>query len=204
MQIIRVKNQFKFSRDTGTACMPISILAIFHLYSQRERLLDDDDWTLVMQNGGRLWLKWHAMYGHKHTYPAADEVLSLKECKKFVELFGDTPKEYCEWAANTEYGDKLRGSLISMFQDVEKYVTVERKNVACLITLPPVSCISVSSFRPNEYQYFDSHGNGFSDYCDFAIYSDYTQVIRKIFTRYKLTELEKNSFCSYSAMLFVK
>ena len=201
--MIRVKNQFLFSPDSITACMPISILAIYHLYNERERVLDDDDWTLIMRNGTRLWKVWRES-NTKDAYPAADEVLSLHTCSRFVNLFGNNPLEYCEWAGNTKTGVVLAESLLKMFEHVESLVKEEKKIVACLIVLPSAICLSVSCFRPNEYQYFDSHGNGRDSYCDFTIFTHPHGVIKKIYDRYNLRQLEKDSFCSYSAMLFVK
>ncbi len=201
--IITVKNQFKFSRDTNTACMPISILAIYHLYNGRNRILGDDDWKLVMKNGARLWAVWRKN-NTTDAYPAADEILQLKECTRFVSLFGDTPEEYCEWALSSKKGDIIARSLVKMFEDVERLVTKENKTVACLIVLPGFICLSVSCFRPNEYQFFDSHGNGKNDYCDFTIFTTYRAVLETIYDRYGIHNLEMNEFCSYSAMLFVK
>lgn len=201
--VIRVKNQFHFSRETETACMPISILAIYHLYNERDKVLDDDDWSMIMKNGGRLWSVWRKTH-LTEVYPAADEILQLKTCTRFVELFGNTPVEYCEWANNSKQGDIIAKSLVKMFQDVEKFVVNEKKVVACLIVLPGFICLSVSCFRPNEFQYFDSHGNGISQYCDFSIFTNYRAVLEKIYTRYGIEHMEKREFCSYSAMLFVK
>lgn len=200
---IRVKNQFHFSNDTKTACMPISILAIYHLYNEREQILDDDDWSMIMKNGGKLWRIWRKS-NTVDPYPAADEILQLKSCVRFVELFGNEPKEYCEWANTSKRGDVIAKSLINMFQDVEKFVVDEKKIVACLIVLPGFICLSVSCFRPNEFQYFDSHGNGRDEYCEFTIFTTYRAVLERIYERYSIHEMEKNDFCSYSAMLFVK
>lgn len=201
--MIRVKNQFHFSEDTKTACMAISILVIYHLYNERDQVLDDDDWSMIMANGGRLWRIWRKKYTTEN-YPAADELLQLKSCARFVELFGDSPREYCEWANNSRRGDVIAKSLIKMFEDVEKLVVDEKKIVACLIVLPGFICLSVSCFRPNEYQYFDSHGNGVNQYCEYTIFTSYRAVLERIYDRYKIHDMEMNDFCSYSAMLFVK
>ncbi len=210
-QSLKVLNQFHHSYKSGKACMAISIVVIYQLYSERETGLSDDDWDSIMESGTKLWSRWNDLYGRNKTFPAADEMLNMKECKKFIELFGNEPREYCEWSRPSKdiYGknnnnDSLKNSLINMFRDVEAYVNINKKCVACLIVVPPAFCISVSIFDKNEYQYFDSHGNGKSKYCDYIIFSRYMDVIDKIYNRYKIKELEANSFCSYSAMLYVK
>lgn len=169
---INLPNQFQFN-ETRIACISISVLAIYHLYKNIEAnedfFAECDDLSKLLSAASLLHSKWKNMYSpySNAKFPTIDEVLSLPECKPFVDTFGRDTKEYCGIAVQSgNNANNPEGDLTKLFKDMSDTAIKENRVVCALIVLPHNACIAaISRFLPytkSRYSIilFDSHGGG--------------------------------------------
>lgn len=213
MSLTKVKNQFHFNSDSTIACIPISIMAIYHIYQNRLRILNDDDWTQIMTNGTELWCQWRDRYNNgRSQFPSIHDILSMSACKSFIAVFGENPVEYnglVKDIVTIEEEDQKRNatrgesvgisynSLESMFSNMTNYVTRE-KCACCLIIIPSAICISVFCQRLSnntlQIQFFDSHGTRKSDACEFLIFTNTSKLLDHILIKYNIRSISEMSY----------
>ena len=222
-RIVRVKNQFLFSRDSKSACVPISILALYHLYEQRERVMRDAEWTEVMHRGAAHWRIWKERSGSLRNMPTVREVLALDACRDFVALFGSEPRECAGLVRDLEGVDNPEGSFEAALRQMTTVVCQEGRQVCALVILPRAICISLLCLReannPGGYRFllFDSHGSPESEWCDYGEFSDCEAVLGRLVEKRRLVECkvsqEEMRLCDeetlqaaygYSLMLFIQ
>jgi hypothetical protein len=222
---MQVLNQYHFSPDSRTACVTISIMALFHQYAKRPHPLSEAEWKAVMTRGTELYRRWRAqdpLMGRR--LPTVQQVLALHECTGFVQVFGSQPTEYAGLVRDAHGLDQPEGSLRVMLREMARLCAEEAKTVACLLVLPRIICLSVLALPVNgggdyELRFFDSH-DLCSQYCDYRVFRSDTALLLYLLQKYPVAQWQEggdeSSFIEqrsieqlqasygYSAVMFIK
>jgi hypothetical protein len=221
---VHVLNQFKFDPNSRTACVPISIFALYHLYEsieQRNELLNDDQWNVVMRSGVILWQIWKK---NNTNLPTVYDILQLPQCEAFHRVFGKTPQEYGGLVRRSESLKNPTGActLQSFLLKMVRACVQEHRKVCAIVVLPGSIAMSLLCRALNNEDYaiylFDSHGSQGSDECEFVQFFDYRVTARHIIGKNQLESIDKvsqeyrtlysedelASYFTYSALLFIK
>lgn len=171
-----VNNQFKL-RGGERACIPISVLVLYHLYrrakSRDEALLPDiDEWNVLLKRGVALydvWLRGLRVRPSDEAglFPTIEEVLALEECQYFTALFSpdESPmgREVSGLVRRTKKVESTEGSMAALFIQMRRDASCLGKPVCALVVIPVAVCVSVLC-RPEPHGKdctffcFDSHG----------------------------------------------
>ena len=221
---VNVPNQFYFNAYSTTACVPISIQSLFHMYEalvEHGEMLSDEQWHKVLENGSILWRRWKALPGNeKHQIPTLYEILAMDESRTFNRKFGTQPLDYGGLVKHTVGCSDGSDSLLAMVQELTK----QTKPACALVILPVNICISLVCRRdkntPNGYAIFmfDSHGKKATRVCELVQFYDYRLVVTHLIEKYDIRSFDRLSrathpSCSeteiatdygYHALLFVQ
>lgn len=221
---VNVPNQFYFNAYSSTACVPISIQALFHMYEalvEENEMLTDKQWHKVMENGSILWQRWKALPGNeKHQIPTIHEILAMKESLTFNRKFGTQPIDYGGLVKHTKGCSDGSDSLLAMMQELTK----QTKPACALVILPVNICVSLVCRRDkntlNGYAIymFDSHGKKKTRVCELVQFYDYRLVVTHLVEKYDIksfdllprstravySETEIAADYGYHALLFIQ
>lgn len=209
---INVKNQFFFdTNDSRTACVPISIMALYCMYDVivgLGQMLSEEDWAAVMRRGTLLWRAWKrtqtpVLVNGKDTnlFPTAHEVLTMPACKQFSLVFGrEATAEYAGLAREPQFRNDITNMEGSLDQSLEKMLQLGRqasKNAYALLVLPGSVCVSLlCQLLPAGYRIFmfDSHGSKIAGTnCELLEFSDYKRVARYLLKKYAVDNIDQLS-----------
>ena len=215
---LHVNNQFLFRVDVKNACVPISMLAIYHIhknYVKNASTLCDQEWDQLIRSGNLLWNLWKEDQLNRNqrrgqvlpspmkltNFPTVHEILSLSDMSPFRSRFGETPEEYGEHVHTLDGIDNPEGSLKLVLQRMVELTLGKQDNSVCVVlTLPnynTVSLVTRHRIEKDESGYsiflFDSHGGSGSGakYCEFMCFEDYRDVLCHLTRKY---ELERTDF----------
>lgn len=159
-----VYNQFNI-KGGRRACIPISILTLYHLYRRIKLdsdnfILKTEEWNGLLKRGVVLYEAWVEMYFSDNKtksdydnkditiFPALDEVLIMEECKSFRELF--TSKEglleTIEVSGLVRYTkaiENIEGTLLGLFRRIKDETKKINTPVCALVVIPTNICVSV-------------------------------------------------------------
>ena len=171
-----VDNQFLVTGGR-TACIPISILSLYHLYKRMQHKAHDkheqlpvvEEWNELIRRGITLYKVWHAKYVVTDStvqtpLPMIEEVLALDDCRAFLSLFTDAPAEVSGLVRRTKLAESTEGSLTGLFIRMRKDASRLRQCVCALVVIPVGVCISVlcrpegANYKECSFLVFDSHG----------------------------------------------
>lgn len=195
---VNVKNQFHFNPHSKTACVPISIQALFHMYEafvERNELLDDEQWHMIMANGSILWQRWKKKpENSKREIPTLFEILEMPDCRTFNLKFGTNPIDYGGLVTKKADSDAAGDSLSTLL----KNLTEQTKPACALLIIPVNICVSLVCRRersaPHGYSLFmfDSHGkkNDIAKRCELVQFFDYSHVVTHLIEKYDIRSLE--------------
>lgn len=222
-----VPNQFHFEGGRD-ACIPISIVVIYHLYNRlcaNLPLPTREEWIEVVSRGISLYEVWEThlhseLYMTTTTMPTIHEMLQLDECEPFLELFNiariersGLARKPTDIAADTN----IEGSLYHLLVDSKKLMVTHNKPVCILITLCIDRCVSVTCCACQFYL-FDSHGGmNDKDDCECIVFPNAKDLAVYLVQKYEIdnishvdpailslyTEAEINGIYGYNAMIFI-
>ncbi len=216
-QPLRVLNQYHFSPGSATACVAISVMALFHQYDKRPRPLTESEWERVMALGTELYRRWRAQ-ARFATLPTVQDILALPDCARFTAVFGAEPREFAGLVRDAHGQDEPEGDLRAMLRETTRLCQVEGRTVACLLVLPRVICVSLlcepAPWAGCRIRFFDSHDER-SRYCDYQVFASESEALAHILWKYPVEQwrpefIEEQSVLqaeyahSYSACLFIK
>lgn len=201
---VNVPNQFHFNAYSSTACVPISIQALFHMYEalvERNEMLTNKQWHKVMENGSILWRRWKALPGNeKNRFPTIDEILAMKASLTFNLKFGTQPLDYGGFVKHTEDCSDGSNSLLALLRELTK-----QTKPACALVIVPVNiCISLVCRRdintPNGYVIFmfNSHGKKSTRLCELVQFYDYSLVVTHLVEKYDIQSFDRLSCSDYT------
>lgn len=222
---MQVLNQYHFSPDSRTACVAISIMALYHQYANLDRVLGDKEWQTIMTRGTELYKRWCAQDKARGLrLPTVHQVLAIPDCKAFVDVFGAQPTEFAGLVRDANGVDQPEGSLRHMLYEMARQCQDEAKTLCCLLVLPRVICVSVLAVPPKrrgencELRFFDSHDTQ-SVYCDYRVFHDAGTLLQYVLQKYPVAGWnsgdDNGTFISqsieqvqanygYSACMFIK
>ena len=188
--MLPVLNQYHFSPDSRTACVAISIMALYHQYTNLDRSLGDREWHAIMERGTELYKRWCAQDPARGLrLPTVHQVLAIPDCRPFVDVFGTQPIEFAGLVRDANGIDQPEGSLRHMLHEMTRQCRDEAKTLCCLLVLPRVICVSVLAVPAKrhgeqcELRFFDSHDTQ-SIYCDYRVFSDADTLLQYILQKY--------------------
>lgn len=192
---INVPNQFHFNAYSKTACVPISIQALFHMYEvmvEHNGMLNDTQWHKIIENGSILWRRWKALPENAdRDLPTLMEILAMKECHTFNRKFGTNPIDYGGLVAPDKSGND---SLLILLGDL----TRQTRPACALLILPVNICISLvcrhDPSTPHGYRIFlfDSHGkkNDEKKRCELVQFDEYSLIATYLIEKYDIRSLD--------------
>lgn len=166
-------NQFKFDHGKGgTACVAICIQALFHLNDALEdggQLPSREQWSIVMERGIRVWTLWRERNPRIETnFPAIEEIITMKECEGFYNLFSERVGKIAGLAVHSELIDNGQGPLEHLVRSLTK---IKHKTSCAIVILPHNNCVALICYKGNVL-YFDSHGTRGSDLMELVQFSN--------------------------------
>lgn len=224
-----VLNQFLHDGRRGIgACIPICIMAIYHIAEEIRdsnnyncaTLLNTVQWSIIMKRGIYMWTLWKEGNDDKDViFPKIEEILALTECKEFYNLFKKEEdideRERSGLAILSKRYENPLGTLYGLFRSMAE----KQHDVYAIVILPGhASAVTVVSRRLPRHSFwlFDPHGAAGTDNITLIEFSDYRDLIRYLCVRYdiesiddytpikdvKYSETELYEMYSYSASLF--
>lgn len=191
---VQVLNQYHFSPDSRTACVAISVMAVYHQYANLGRALSDREWETIMTRGTELYRRWRAQDPQRGLrLPTVQQMLAIPDCRPFVDVFGAAPTEFAGLVRDTNGIDQPEGSLRTMLYEMARLCQEEAKTVCCLLVLPRVICVSVLGVPARQHsgvydmRLFDSHDTQ-SQYCDYRVFHDAATLLQYILDKYPISE----------------
>jgi hypothetical protein len=234
---LKVDNQFRFNEKTQRACISISLVVLYELYGIIEKndiMLNEDEWRIILKRAMFLHEKWCLKYPYKQStsFPLVEEILTLEQCRPFVDVFGKETKEYGGISITSDIvgittNDNPEGDLNKLFNDMKDIAFKENRIVCALIVLPHSISISVICRLVSLSKYsiivFDSHGGGQSNnrqYCELLEFFSCRVITNYLIKKYNIRPLTNEikresgfyaqsderilSEYGYSAKIFIK
>jgi|WetSurMetagenome_2_1015567.scaffolds.fasta_scaffold05215_5 hypothetical protein len=202
---LNVKNQFYFQESSKTACVAISIMALYVMYDIIGKLNEmptDAEWMIVLQRGARLWEEWKKgeTIGNR-MFPTSEEILRLKACDQFHRVFNtiiEAPHEY--WGlvrlSEAHNKDNMGKTLYASMSETVKLCFQHTKNAYLLLRLPMNITISLMiRISKDDQSYsifiFDSHGSKQTGSgCELVEFSDFKKAFIYIVTKNDIPKLD--------------
>lgn len=197
---LRVLNQFQFSQDTRSACIPISIVALYYMndYLVKKKMdMTNEDFQFIMTRGGQIWKIWSISHPSEY-FPSVKEILSINSSLYTREYIAELALYKDEriierggLVLNQPGIENTEGDLSNTIRSIVEIVILQHRPIFCLLVVPSSACICLV-FEPiddnNTHIYriyfFDSHGKKESNYCDFVKFLDCTSCVNYILTKY--------------------
>ena len=204
-----VNNQFKL-RGGERACIPISVLVLYHLYrrakARDEVLLPDvDEWNVLLQRAIDLYSVWLSSLRvrPRHEaglFPTIEEVLALEECRHFTALFApDEPhgREVSGLVRHSKQVESTEGSLAALFIQMRRDASRLGQPVCALVVIPVAVCVSVLCIpeprgRDCTFFCFDSHGGKggrAAVYCELTQFFMANDIARYLIHKYAIDSI---------------
>jgi hypothetical protein len=219
-----VNNQYKI-KGGERACIPISILTLYHLYRRTTKLNNTDDfllsveeWRVLLKRAVELFTIWEEKSNGNNLdtinerFPKIEEVLELEDCQPFCQLFD--MKQVTDISGLVRHSnnvDNTEGTLSNLFIQIRNKARINHtKPVGALIIIPVKICISVlckkDSKEENDYSFiiFDSHGGKTKEdaiYCELLQFFSPVSASKYIINKYNIESLNEldpyyRSLCS--------
>lgn len=213
---LNVKNQYHFQDNSKTACVAISIMSLYVMYDiiiACDEMPTDEEWTIVLQRGSRLWEEWKRTETSTRVFPTSEEILKLKACDQFHKVFNTAKEEPLEYwglvrISDARNKDNLGKTLYASMSETVKLALQNEKNAYLLLRLPmniTISLLLKLSRNKKDYSIimFDSHGSKQEGTrCELIEFCDFKKAFIYIVTKNdipKLDQMAKEFESLYSA-----
>lgn len=198
-----VNNQFHIEGGKR-ACIPMSILTLFHLYrriANKETttepiILSNNEWLVLLEKAIDLYEVWDDRYTElSNLFPTIEEVLQLDECEPFLNIFkiSQTERSGLVRKPTNTLQDNPQGTLYNLLLDIKKESKQHQVPICALIIIPISVCVAVICSEDSLYL-FDSHGGGGSEkenayFCELLQFFKAIDLSRYLIDKYKIDSL---------------